>query len=504
MRNIDKLLIIHFNVYCRYTNERQDKYKINAIYSTPSCYLKALHDSNVEWPTKSDDFFPYASDPYSYWTGYFTSRPTSKRFERDGNRFLQVCKKLSSTVKNPEDSYETNLSRLNGIMGIMQHHDAITGTEKQNVADDYHRELHAAIIGCETNTKSALNQFVTGKEPNAETPWEFEFNSCLNLNISVCDVPERAEKFVVTVYNTLAHKSSQYVRFPVGGSSYKVQDAANEIPNQILPIPQPLKELHYRESTSTNELVFQASGVPALGYKSYFVTRLSGVAQANAPKRLAAVETIGNDDLKITFGTNGLLQSITVDGATSDLSQTFMFYKGANMNNMIFANRSSGAYIFRPDPLETLDPIATDVTVEVFRGLEVDEVHQKFNDWVSQVVRVYKKERFVEFEYLVGPIDIEDGYGKEIVSRFETKFKTEGEFYTDANGRQMLKRIRDKRETWDLQMQEPVSGNYYPINTKIVIEEGNNRLAVLTDRACGGSSMVDGTVELMVSFNVKL
>jgi lysosomal alpha-mannosidase len=37
------------------------------MYSTPSCYLKALHDEGREWTTKSDDFFPYASDPHAYW-----------------------------------------------------------------------------------------------------------------------------------------------------------------------------------------------------------------------------------------------------------------------------------------------------------------------------------------------------------------------------------------------------------------------------------------------------
>jgi lysosomal alpha-mannosidase len=44
----------------------------------------------MTWTTKQDDFFPYPSDENSYWTGYFTSRPTLKFFERQGNNFLQV------------------------------------------------------------------------------------------------------------------------------------------------------------------------------------------------------------------------------------------------------------------------------------------------------------------------------------------------------------------------------------------------------------------------------
>jgi len=113
-------------------------------------------------------------------------------------------------------------------------------------------------------------------------------------------------------------------------------------------------------------------------------------------------------------------------------------------------------------------------------------------------VRVYKTEKFVEFEWMVGPIPVDDEIGKEIVSRFSTSMATNGEFYTDSNAREMLKRKRNFRESWDIRMEEFVSGNYYPINSKIAIEDAEFRLAVLTDRAQGGSSIFDGSVELMV------
>lgn len=68
--------------------------KYNLIYSTPSCYLKAVHDQaekeKLNFYVKTDDYFPYASDPNAYWTGYFASKPTIKRFERLGNNFLQA------------------------------------------------------------------------------------------------------------------------------------------------------------------------------------------------------------------------------------------------------------------------------------------------------------------------------------------------------------------------------------------------------------------------------
>ena len=45
-----------------------------------------------------------------------------------------------------------------------------------------------------------------------------------------------------------------------------------------------------------------------------------------------------------------------------------------------------------------------------------------------------------------------------------------GTFYTDSNGREMLKRVRDKRPTWDLQVQEPIAGNYYPLTAAITLQ----------------------------------
>ncbi|KAG4070459.1 hypothetical protein HA402_005691 [Bradysia odoriphaga] len=492
-KNMDKII--------KYTNEHRDTLNVNLIYSTPSCYLKALYDANIDWPTKTDDYFPYASDPNCYWTGYFTSRPNSKRFERLGNQFLQVCKKLSATATTPEESYAENLERLRMQMGVMQHHDAITGTEKQNVTNDYHRELTASIEACEINTRSALNQFVTGVNPSQSTQWEFQFHSCLNLNISVCEWSENAERLMVTVYNPLSYVTNQYARFPVAGSNYEVRDADNNlIPSQLVDIALPVTNLHYRVSSANSDLVFQAANVPALGYKTFFVSRVTTTFKSSKiePKVLDDVVTIGTNELSITFDINGLLSEINVDGVTNKLSQNFLFYRGFAGNNREYKNRSSGAYIFRPIPDTVEEVVGIDVDLQVIRGDLVDEVHQVFNDWISQVVRIYKTEKYVEFEWLVGPIPVDDDIGKEIVSRFTTDINNAGVFYTDSNGREMIRRKLNTRGTWNLEVNEPIAGNYYPINAKIVLEEGYKRLAILTDRSQGGSSMIGGTLEIMV------
>lgn len=66
----------------------------------------------------------------------------------------------------------------------------------------------------------------------------------------------------------------------------------------------------------------------------------------------------------------------------------------------------------------------------------------------------------------------------------------------------MLKRKRNYRPTWNLELEEQVSGNYYPITSKISMKDSEKLLkfSVLTDRAEGGTSMNDGEIEMMVKY----
>lgn len=499
-KNMDKLI--------RYANQRQvNGSDINLIYSTPSCYLKSLHDAGITWPTKDDDFFPYASDPHAYWTGYFSSRPTLKRYERDGNHFLQVCKQLTALAPQKAPYYLPHLNFLRESMGVMQHHDAITGTEKQHVAADYARRLEVALRACGSNTRDILNHLTTGEEPqpsqleNHNKDYRFDFQSCGLLNISICNISEENERFIVTLYNTLSHATQEYVRIPVPDINYIIEDyRAVTIDHQIVPIPEAVQNLTFRTSRAEYELVFFASELPPMGYKSYYITKTNKnrLPPQPDPEKMSSLTQIGNEFISLLFDSNNFLSAITVDGMTRIINQEFLYYEAAIGNNREFRNRSSGAYIFRPKEDQKVRTVSVQPKMTVYRGSLVEEVHQQFNDWISQVVRVYKNQRYAEFEWMVGPIPVEDGIGKEIITRFNSDIASEGIFYTDSNGREMIKRLRDHRDTWKVRLLEHTAGNYYPITTKIALEDENARMAILTDRAQGGSSMGDGSLELMV------
>ena len=54
--------------------------------------------------------------------------------------------------------------------------------------------------------------------------------------------------------------------------------------------------------------------------------------------------------------------------------------------------------------------------------------------------------------------------------RYESNITSKDTFYTDSNGREMIKRVRDYRPTWKLNVTEPVSGNYYPLTASMYIK----------------------------------
>ncbi|KAG8262574.1 carbohydrate binding [Homalodisca vitripennis] len=88
----------------------------------------------------------------------------------------------------------------------------------------------------------------------------------------------------------------------------------------------------------------------------------------------------------------------------SDFQQNFCYYESAVGNNEESKNRSSGAYIFRPNSSCVM--VNTQPTIKYYKGPLVEEVHQQFSSWVSQVIRAYRNENHMEFNWMVGPVPI--------------------------------------------------------------------------------------------------
>lgn len=113
-------------------------------------------------------------------------------------------------------------------------------------------------------------------------------------------------------------------------------------------------------------------------------------------------------------------------------------------------------------------------------------------------MRINEGSETIEIEFTVGPINVADGNGREVIARYASDIQSKDLFWSDSNGREMMKRQRNYRPTWTLDNKEPVASNYVPVTTAISIKDDNAALTVLTDRSQGGTSLRSGEVELMV------
>uniref|UniRef100_A0A8C6SNJ8 mannosyl-oligosaccharide 1,3-1,6-alpha-mannosidase n=1 Tax=Neogobius melanostomus TaxID=47308 RepID=A0A8C6SNJ8_9GOBI len=128
---------------------------VQAQFGTLSDYFSAVYKASAvpegarptDFPVLSGDFFAYADREDHYWTGYFTSRPFYKSLDRVLESHLRGAEILYSlAVSNarhsgmegryPVSDYALLVDARRSV-GLFQHHDAITGTAKENVVIDY-------------------------------------------------------------------------------------------------------------------------------------------------------------------------------------------------------------------------------------------------------------------------------------------------------------------------------------------------------------------------------
>ena len=126
--SVDKLIA--------YINANDERF--NLFWSDPVTYTKARAAEDIVWTNKDDDFFPYSDCEHGFWAGYFTSRPTLKYFERQSSSFLQTAKQIFSSpaLTSIYDETRRVILQLTAAVGLVNHHDAVTGTSKQHVAKD--------------------------------------------------------------------------------------------------------------------------------------------------------------------------------------------------------------------------------------------------------------------------------------------------------------------------------------------------------------------------------
>ncbi|XP_077246588.1 alpha-mannosidase-like [Tasmannia lanceolata] len=490
--------------------------QVNAFYSTPSIYTDAKNAANESWPLKTDDYFPYADSQNAYWTGYFTSRPSLKKYVRMLSGYYMAARELEFMAGRKSSGPHT--FSLGDALGIAQHHDGVSGTAKQHTTNDYVKRLALGAAQADIVVNLALSCLTNSSFSEPCTAPTMEFGLCHLLNISYCppteeEIPE-GKSLVVVAYNSLGWLRSDIIKIPVNDDNLVVRDSSgNAIEGQYVVVDNVTSNLRnfYTQAylgVSSNAvpkywILFPVS-VPPFGWSTYFISNTGGKGTGRSGY-LSVMDSpqnetfeVGPGDFKMSFSsTSGQLKRITNyrTGVDIPIQQSYLWYGSSAGDSQ--DGQTSGAYIFRPNGSPPI-VASRSVPLKIVRGPLVDEVYQSFSSWIYQVTRLYRDKEYAEVEFTIGPIPLDDGIGKEVITQMQANMATDKTFYTDSNGRDFLKRVRDYREDWPLEVHQPVAGNYYPINLGMYIADENSEFSVLVDHATGGASLKDGELELML------
>ncbi|VDM30478.1 unnamed protein product [Hydatigera taeniaeformis] len=548
--NLDRL-IEHVNAHqsqeaLRSTSWGSSTKPVHLLYSSPTCYTKSVNEAFKKegmMPEREGDFFPYASASNTFWTGFYTSRPSQKFMVRRASSLLAACEQahiMKPTVgyrckypSRPTYDYQKGnflepvqvVDQLRRMVGIMQHHDAVTGTEKQHVSDDYRQRLTDAMYGCQQLVSSVADSLLETRSHSGGNG----FKACEYLNVSVCLPLTRKHALpdaLIAVYNPLGWDDLRpWMRLPLHATegeadrlhTYTLKEyfTGETVPFQVVTLPKAVCHLPERGMLSNkghSELVFKPNvGLTPAGFTLYLLTG----AASNA-YRFGHQHRRRQRRISLKIGQDNLPVFLTQEGQT--VTMLLMNYE-ANT----YYKPTSGAYVFRP--LREAVRIGN-ATSEIIDGELVTEVRTTFSHWASLTARLYADDR-MEVEWVVGPLPNIGRRVTEVILRYRVTGNgilpaTEGEFYTDSMGNDLIKRNRvrpgkGRMETlefpddtgyglrywrnWDSResvQEHLIEGSYFPVVNRILLKGTRYAFGVYTDRAEGGSSLAEGELELML------
>lgn len=518
-----------------FINANKERYHGAEVgFGTPSDFFKVLRErSDSKFPTLRGDFFVY-SDVYSegrpaYWSGFYTSRPYWKVLDREleGNlRSTEILytfavndakRKKLQTAKLLERNYE-KLIKARQNLALFQHHDAITGTSKAFVMNDFALKLFEGIQDCASiqsyaiqcllskpgNLGASTSAKIVIPDNDRQTYDQPTYRLALNI--------DKSRPRNIIVFNPHGRRKTEPIKILVSEPNVRVVDSDGVvIKHQINPVwnSSESDEQPLAISKVCFELLFVAVLEP-LSLTTFTIKKsanqegLSLVYCKNCaghsvftikPMRLGDIQ-LENDHFQVLFdGKTGLMNSI-MDKRTGILQHidiNFAAYQSAQFH--------SGAYLFMPDPnlreteKKVLDDYPGPSTIIVTSGPLSSEITVIYS-LITHTVRLYHSKGIESKGLFVENVVDFDRPPKnretELFMRLSSGISN-GEpavIYTDSNGFQMQKRVTVKRVG--------IEGNYYPVTSTTYIEDTKHRLTVLVNHAQGVAGWEPGRIELML------
>ena len=502
--NMDKLL--------DYINSHPE-YKVRVRYGTPTEYFQALHDEQVRFPMLVRDFLPYGPTEVNWWVGFYSSRPLLKRMCRyldDIQRTAEVMYTWGRTSQKSalaEKEWTTlfhQLESVRHVQGIMQHHDAITGTMKEHVLHDYYHMLERANLDT-MDVMERMGALLSSSSSTSSGVHALRPQETLVISSTDSGTP-------FMVMNSLAWKRKEIIELFVNQPRVEIYDPRSQtvLPSSVLP---PLLK---SDGESTGFRVYFALELESVGYRvihvrgapqrtfadvsisqsplwapSWKATDMPGIQVYNAPTGTVQVES---DRIH--------LQLDATTGQVTEISQPGYRDRKMKLRKEFWEYRSDGAwdnhYTFKAAGNGQL-VTPKNAQFYVVRSPLIQEVVSQVNGQLLHRFTLKQGQGVVQVTDMVGPPTT----GMNYVTRYATDLPTDGHFYTDDSGLEIVARTYDSKRIY--------SANYYPLVYSSFLRTDLSPLAperasfqqvsLVVDRTHGVTSPEKGMMDVLLHRN---
>ncbi|KAG8229042.1 hypothetical protein J437_LFUL007597 [Ladona fulva] len=512
------------------------------------------------FPSLSGDFFTYADRDDHYWSGYFTSRPFYKRMDRVLMGYLRAAELMFSMalgargrqvrrpdVPTPAPTPPSQSLPLSSPSS--PHHDAITGTAKDHVVNDYAQKMLEAIAGTQHIIQQTAHYLLTSPDVPYRPLPDQVFFSLDDVRRHHHSLPEKtpldiggvwkdeetvegeawpgagpkAKETVgktkkVVIFNPLVWRRKTVIWLRVNTPYVMVKDwQGDKVLSQTGPVFDGGVGAEMVEGTY--DLWFLAD-VPPLALVSYFVTgfpssqpgsdehssiskvRLVGIlpSRVHLARGFEGTQVVGageefsisGDRVSAAFGASGFLKALTLhDGQETFTTPVHVDFARYGVR---LTTERSGAYLFLPDGEAEALPVGgktSGTPVRIIQGPLVSSVTTFLMPPLLQhTVSLWNIPGVDGMGLEISNIvNISGRSNFELVMRVSTNIKNKVEFFTDLNGFQVIKRRRISRL--------PLQGNYYPLTSIAFIEDSSVRFSLLSAQSLGVASLKEGQIEVM-------
>ncbi len=494
--------------------------EINMFYSTPSKYFEEVLKEKIDFRIEEqNEFFPFAEKPFTYWSGYFSSRPYLKGLIRKFSNSYMVFARLLVELRLNYLNEVPLLTDEFKLIGFLMHHDTITGTSKEYVNADFIKMIKTNQTHSHKVIIDSLNHV---------------FQNSFKLNTIVFN-NEIVDQNISLIYQFKKQSSNQAILglYNPGINGKLLINLEFEEENNNLEIIDNNGNKITSDFFCYNITNFKYSNKCILSFIWNFSQNIMlysfKLIKTNNPlvnlleMKNETIEILNNKGRYKSIIFNPKNQNFIIEYYQNNNIEKYNFSIWYGIYNTHYASlpgeklsptrpresNPDGAYIFTP-----IEEFPNRINIlfydsKIIKGNISTSFIFRFENLCYSIITFYHEPSFIKIDTIFDENN-KRGEGKsysmvidsDIENEIEINDKIEPEIFTDSNGLKMIKRIKNYQKEFESIHNETISNNFYPVTSMISMRDKNNfekKITLFNDRPQSGGVLKKGQFIILLN-----